>query len=160
MKFWKQQFLRAEFFLSLSLALIFWAWSKYLGGEVLIQMLLWDRRVDIYGTFAGIFGALLGFIITSASIVLGYTENPKLKLVTGSKFYPQLWQVFTSNIRFLGLATGLFMLALVIDNDNNFVHPIFYINFWLFLLILIRLWRAFWVFENIIAIATKPKSNS
>lgn len=156
MNWWKKNFLIAELFLSILLAILVTIWSEYYGRPY-IEYILDNNRSSIYSTLAAIFGALLGFVITAASIVLGYSENEKLSVVTNSLYYPQLWGVFVSNIRVLGLATLISLVSLLIASNDTNIGIVVYLNIWILLLVLLRLWRVIWVLENIIGLITSPR---
>lgn len=128
-------------------AIIFWC-EKY-NGKYVIQNFIGDRCSNIYSTLAGILGALLGFAITAESIVIGLSGNDKLLILRKSKHYETLWKVFTKTIRWLGIATIMALVGILIDNNGLF-NIVFYIFTFFFLLSGVRLFRTIWVLENII----------
>lgn len=110
----------------------------------------------MYGTRASIFGSLLGFTITAASIVLGFSSSPRLRIIRESRHYTTLWKVFGATIRALGLATVLSLVALIFDRDDAPAHTVFYLALFGFFLSCLRIARAVWVLENIISLMATP----
>ncbi len=83
-------------------------WIHYRNGAVVSDRLLAQNRAAVYGTLASIFGSLLGFVITAASIVLGFSGSESLAVVRGSKHYPTLWRSLHCLHTGLGLCNGNF----------------------------------------------------
>jgi hypothetical protein len=79
---------------------------------MLIAQILDSQRGTVYGTLASIFGSLLGFVITTVSIVIAFATHERLAIVRASEHYPTLWKVFMSSIRVLGIATVVAFLGL------------------------------------------------
>lgn len=153
---WEARFLGLEFAVALLLTFLFIAWYYLWAGADQIAALLTNRG-DVYGALAGVCGALLGFVITAVSIVLGYTDNDKLQLVMRSPHGPDLWSVFRSTMKVLAAATIAALLALIFDRRSSPVPLLLFIVFFTALLAAFRVARSIWVFEYIIRIVTaKP----
>jgi hypothetical protein len=159
-EWWKRHFLFVELCLAVMLTACFIIWYAKFGGEASLSSLLKDNRSAIYGTAASVFGSLLGFVITATSIVLGFSASDRLKVLRESKQYTTLWSVFSSTIWALGLATTGAFLALIFDRDSHPVHFLLYIAFFGAVLSFLRVLRAVWVLENIIALLTAPTKQS
>jgi len=117
------------------------------------------NRSGLYGVLTSLWGALLGFTITAVSIVLVFSQDPRLKLVRESAHYPTLWQVFMSAIRILGLATAAGLLALLFDRDPPGGSPrivFFYVVVFFSTLAILRLWRCVWVLDRVVRIVSAP----
>jgi hypothetical protein len=153
-KLWKQHFLAIEFLLSLLSATAFWIWMQHFGGLSIVADLLKSNRAAVYGTLATIFGSLLGFVITAMSVVMGLVSSAQLKIVTGSKHYKQLWDVFTSTTKALGLATIIALAGLIFDRDSAPRWSILEVCVFAFVLCVVRLARCLWVLEMIVRILT------
>lgn len=153
---WRVNFLRAEFWLSVIVAVAFVLWATFGGGSAHIDTLLKGNKGAVYATLASIFGSLLGFTITAVSIVLGFSASEKLGIVRDSAQYPTIWQTFIAAIRALGTATIASLVGLVIDRDSSPVHLVLYVAVWAAILAVLRLVRTVWVFENVIDIVTMP----
>jgi hypothetical protein len=59
-------------------------------------------------------------------------------------------------IRALGLATVVSLAALIVDRDSDPTHWVLYAVVYAVLLSCVRIARAIWVLENIIALITHP----
>jgi hypothetical protein len=113
---WEANFLALEFLAALILAVILFAWSEFFGGNQFLNA-IFSQRSAFYSTLASLFGTMLGFTITAAAIVLGYSTHEKLAIVRQSKHYSDLWNVFKSAMRFLALATLFSLLGFIFDKD-------------------------------------------
>jgi len=155
---WRSHFIAVELGLCAIAGAAFVGWAQYLDGAAAIDGLLAGNRGPVYGTLASIFGSLLGFTITAASIVLGFSSSPRLRIIRNSRHYSTLWKVFGATIRALGFATVVSLAALIVDRDSNPNHWILYAVVFAILLSCVRIARAIWVLENIIALITHPPS--
>ncbi len=154
--FWEANFLRMELLTALALSLALFIWLQVINGGYLLTQILLDIRATLYGALVALFGSLLGFIITSVSIILGYANSDRLEIVRKSKHYKDLWAVFESAIKVLTLATITALFGLIFDKNNKPVNNLIYINVFTTLLSFFRIARCIWVIENIIKIVTKP----
>lgn len=118
-----------------------------------------ERRGLIYGTFAAIFGSLLGFAIAAESIVLGLSGSEHLRIVRESRHYSTLWQVFRWTIRTLALATVAALVALILDRDKAPRTVCLYLSTFFGLLAAVQLARTIWVLEQVVKVVSiaKPK---
>lgn len=151
---WRRRFLVWEGLLTLVVTAGFAWWSLGAGGAGLVNDLLKGNRAAVYGTAASVFGSLLGFIITSASIVFAVSGSERLQILRDSRQYPTLWAVFSAAIRTCGLATAIAFWALIFDQD---VRPISWLQVafvFCCLLAVLRIIRAIWALENIIFLVT------
>src|SRR2546428_8058057 len=64
---------------------------------------LTGAEASIYGTLATIFGSLLGFILTSISIIISLGDSPRLAVIRQSGSNQQLWKIFTSATKWLAV---------------------------------------------------------
>ena len=152
---WEANFLLFELVVSGVLFLAFVGWSELINNRQMLSSISVDSREALYGTFASLFGSLLGFSITAVSIVLGYSTNDKLGIVRQSKRYGDLWNVFKSAIRVLALATAFSLVGLVFDKNIPPSYLLLYLNIFSAILASFRVARCVWVMENIILIVTK-----
>lgn len=117
-----------------------------------------ERRGLIYGTFAAIFGSLLGFAIAAESIVLGLSGSEHLQIVRESKHYSTLWQVFRWTIRTLALATVAALAALILDRDKAPCIVYLYVSVFFGLLAAVQLARTIWVLEQVVKVVATTKT--
>jgi multisubunit Na+/H+ antiporter MnhF subunit len=153
---WSVNFLAAELVAAAVGALVFGLWVWSLGGDSTVNDVLRGNRADLYGVLASIFGALLGFVITTLSIVLGFSTSDRLVIVRDSKHYATLWKVFTASIRALGLATAVAVASLVIDRENHPVSFALVICAFTTLLATARIARSVWILERVVGLVTAP----
>jgi hypothetical protein len=135
-------------------------WGERYGGRTVIDDVLKGNRSAVYGTFATIFGSLLGFVITAVSIVLGFSTSERLAIVRQSKHYPALWRSFTHTIRILGLTTVVSVVALIVDRDSKPVRPLSYAEMAVGFLSILFLCRSIWALERVIDVVAHQPATS
>jgi hypothetical protein len=153
---WRANFLIAEMGLAVLLTGLFVLWVEWWGGLSTVNDALADNRGQVYGVLASIFGALLGFAITTASIVLGFSSSDRLVIVRESRHYGTIWKVFFAAIRTTGLATVVALIGLIVDRDTEPTIAVMYVCFFATALASLRLMRCVWVLENVINLVTAP----
>lgn len=151
-KYWDAHFLLLEGSLAVLLSAGFIIWSWFIDHNATLGLLLDNNRKEIYGALATIFGSLLGFVITTVSIIIGYTNSNRLVPITQSKHYADLWNTYISGIKGLASATILALLGLIFDRNSDPFWPIFYANFFLTVFIILRIGRSIWIFDKILKI--------
>jgi hypothetical protein len=156
-QFYGRHFLWIELGLAVVLAALASIWIEKWGAMKTVDDTLNGNRAAIYTALASIFGSLLGFVITAASIIIGFSSSDRLAVVRQSRHYPMLWRVFVSSIRALALATLVSLVALVLDRDQAVHHLVLYFVIYATLLAVLRLARCVWVLENIIALISRPE---
>lgn len=155
-KFWGEHFLHCEFGASVAITVAFCVVFYWLGLEDDVDSLLKDNRGPLYGALSAIFGSLLGFVITSMSIVIGFSGDERLALIRESRHYPMLWRVFMSAIYWSAFATVVCVLALVFDRDKSPFMPLFCAVFFVSTTFGFRLGRCIWALERLVEIVSKP----
>lgn len=155
-KSWRQRFLEFEFCIAVLVAAGLLAWWKFGAATEVLSDIVKGNRSSIYGTMASLSGSLLGFVIATQSIVLGFSGSERLTILRNSKYYKQLWKVFTSSIRVLGSTTLLWLVALFFDRDASPRPLLLICCLAVTFLALLRLARCVWVLERIVeALTTK-----
>jgi hypothetical protein len=130
-------------------------WTERLHGLHHVESLLEGIRAAVYGALAAIDATLLGFIIATAAIVLGFADSERFVLLRESKQYATLWRVFTSTIRVLAVATLASLAALFLDKENPHTSaPAMLVCALLLALTIVKVARSIWAFEQVILIAT------
>jgi hypothetical protein len=152
-KAWRVRFLDYEAALSQVLAVAFVVVDRTCLASKIDAVLL-QNRSSVYGTLAGIFGSLLGFVITAASILLTFASAPSLKLLRDSPHYATLWRTYKSGIRAMALATVAAVAALVLDRDTSPSRIALYAVVACSLFAAVRLGRCLWILEKVIDIVT------
>jgi len=149
LRLWRLHFLGIESGVAAVASLILLAWVLKTNQ---LPAFLQGNRGAFYGTVASIEGALLGFVIATVTIVMGFSSSPQFAIVRGSPHYQTLWLVFSSAIRALGIATAATLVALLLDRDTGH-------NVWAMMACLgsgiwagLRVWRVVWVLEKSVSV--------
>lgn len=112
---------------------------------------LWisSKTADIYPVIATIAGTLLGFIITSISIIIAFTESDKLKLLRQTKQYNSLFNIYFNTIKSLAITTVIVIIG-ILANSGNII--LFYICLVAVIISALFIWACIWALEQIINI--------
>lgn len=156
MKFWKLNFHWLEPLIVACIAAAVATWLERSGRGWQVECLLRGNRAPIYGALASVFGALLGFVLTAVSIILGFSALPQLALVRESKHYPTLYKAFILTTWVLGAACLSAILALIGDRDDRQWHLGFYAAAVTGLAASVCVVRSVWLLEQIVLIASRP----
>jgi hypothetical protein len=157
---WRKNFLTVELGIATFVTAAVFLWSKYGGGTQALSDIVHGNRSQIYGTLASIFGSLLGFVITALSVVLGLSSSERLNVLRASRYYQQLWDVFTSAIRVLGVSTILWLGALFFDRETAPKPLLLVACLGISFLATLRLARCVWVLERIVEALTLKVESS
>ena len=158
--YWKKNFLGCELIVALLITVGFATWSESFNGLSRIDKVLMGERAAVYGTVATIDGALLGFVIATVAIILGFAQSDRFAVLRASTSYEDLWTTLRSTIRVLAFATVAALVALLVDRETSPNSPALIVCFGFALLAVFRVARSIWVLENVIRIMTKPTSDS
>lgn len=151
---WDAHFLRNEAVLSALATILLIVWSERLGGGTWLWHLLEANRGAIYSTAASLAGALLGFVLTTVTIVSGVISLPAFRRLRSSSQYPTLWRVFSLTLRVLAAVTVIAIVGLIADRDDAPLHWVFYLLAGLAAWGAVLLARSIWILERTLAIAT------
>jgi hypothetical protein len=155
MTYWRQHFLGVELAIATIITVAFGLWVRFAHGPRLVNELIGGQRSVAYGTLATLDGALLGFVIATTAIVLGFAPGDRFEILRNSAHYQTLWRTFTSTIRVLGLATAVAILALLIDRDGKTSTLLMVLCAGTTLLAALRVWRSVWALEGTIKVVTR-----
>ncbi len=111
MKWYRRHVLSVEALAAVTLAGAVGAWLRLADKGKVVDQLLSGNRAAAYGALASVFGALMGFAIATIAIIVSFSQDERMVIVRESKHYRTLWAIFTSAVRFLGLATVLPVIA-------------------------------------------------
>lgn len=154
--FYRRHFLGSELVACICVAAALVAWIEVGHGRRVVNAWLDGDRGAFYGAVAAVDGAMLGFVIATAAIVLGFAASERLEILRGSTHYATLWRVFTSTIRALGLATLATLAALLVDRDTKHNAAAMIVFAGLQCLAIVRIARAVWALEKVIEVVTTP----
>jgi type IV secretory pathway VirB2 component (pilin) len=153
-RWWQARFLLYEWIAALALTLAVASLSEYFSQGAFIESVVEKNRATIYGTLATTFGALLGFAIAAISIIISYAENQRLERLREDKDYATLWLIFTSTIRWSGIASLMALAALIADRDGAALRWMTYAVLFTSLAATFRTIRTIWIIENVVRIVT------
>lgn len=157
---WERYFLGVELALATLATAAFAVWVGAFHGRHVVDAVLAGQRAALYGGLVAVDGALLGFVIATTAIVLGFAQDDRFEVLRNSAYYPMLWRTFTSTIRFLGLATVAALVALLADHDANPNWPAMVACGGTSLIAGLRLARSVWVLEHVIRVVTRTPEGS
>lgn len=104
---------------------------------------------SVYPIIATISGTLLGFIITSVSIIVTFTESEKIKLLKETGYYDKLFKIYFDTIKSLAITTLISIIGIV-SNSENII--------WIYIIMAsvvfsgLLMWASIWALEMIIRI--------
>lgn len=124
--------------------------------ESTLESLVSGRRDALYGTFAGVHGTLLGFVLAALTIVLGYTQLERFDPVRSAGHFPALFGIYLSGVRTGALGLVVSTVALLADRQ---VSP----HAWMTAIVLsvsllsaLRLARVLWVTYRVVDVVSRP----
>lgn len=89
-----------------------------------LNTLVSANKDDIYIIVATISGTLLGFIITSISVIAAFFDSEKLDLIRETGKVEDLFNVFFSTIKFLAITTLIAVVGII---SNYWTILVFYL---------------------------------
>jgi hypothetical protein len=157
---WRRNFLFAELLLAvISTAIVIVVIEAGWPGTGIAGFVSNDEtRRLVYSALASVFGSLFGFAITAASIVLGFSSTPRLRIIHEAGHFTTIWSVFFSTIRAVGLSTILSIVGLIAEQSPMVITYISYALMFAVLLSVLRLMRTVWVLEKTIRLMTTQSS--
>lgn len=154
-KHWARNFLTYELILSILIAICAFFLIKHF--TIDIDNILKQTRLQIYATIASTSGALLGFVITSISILLTMKESPTILILKNSPHYRTVFDVFLSTSRYLAFTSIASLTGILIDKDNSPHIWFFYLILWVVIISILRLLRCLWILEKMIDLSVRNK---
>ena len=152
-----QRFISNDLLIALSISIPLSIWIELLNGKSWIDLLLASNRSIIYSTLTTLNGTILGFIIATATIVIGYIRHPQLFYARESAKFPDIGQFFKNCIRYLGLSTVMSLIGLIGDRDKMPINLIFCLVTFSFILAISSVVRALILFEQILLNVFQPE---
>jgi len=107
-------------------------------------------RTTLYGTASAGCAALLGFVITTATITDAVMQNPQWEAFRKSFAYSQVQDIYFETIRWLGLSTLVFLVFLIADTDAHPQLVCEVISAWLICVLTSRMWRSIDALETLL----------
>jgi hypothetical protein len=110
---------------------------------------------DFINSLPAISATMLGFIITGVSIIVAFFTgtNERLEALKGNPQYGQLFNIYFSTIKYLGLATVIFIMALFIPSAWAALFTV--VVLWAVSISIVRIGRCIWVLRKLVNISGK-----
>lgn len=157
--FYRRNFLSVELVFAALVLAAFVIWAELFHGTPTLERLLHDRRDVIYGTAASIGASLLGFVLATTAIVIGYSQSERMRLVRTSPHYPTLWKIFIAAIRALSSVTVVAIAALILDRKDAPANLLVFLLAGTSILAALRLARCIWILEKVISVIARPEQD-
>jgi hypothetical protein len=152
--FWNRNFLACELAVGICISIVFALWVEVGHGGTITNRLFAGHRSAIYSTVVSLDGVLLGFIIATTTIILGFASGDRFTILRNSRHYPDLWRTLTSTIRFLGIATIVALAALLGSSEADASNILLLLCASTTLIAAIRVARSTWILEKTIKLIT------
>ena len=153
---WSANFLFYDACLVALITLLFIIWVEVFNGKQDVNELFNQNRNNVYAALVSIFGSLLGFIITTMSIITTWTGREQMDKLRRKTLYPQLWDTFYVTVQALAAAVIVSIIALIFDRDGSSKSIIWYFLLFFVLLASVRVYRCVWLLEKLIDMVAGP----
>ena len=153
---YKAHFLMAEFFLAFFLTLALVEAGRWVPALNSALTDLGANDATLYSTLAGLAGTLLGFTITSISIILAIGPIPQLKLLRDSGQMGTVWTVFAQTIGWLAVTTVWSLIGLLLSHGGPVGSIVAVGECGLVILSGVRVYRCVWALSHIVRAALLP----
>lgn len=153
--FWRHHFMWLEPVVVLLLTAGLVWWIECGRGAVVVDSLLEGNRAAIYSALASVFGALLGFVLTAVSIVIGFSAMEQLAIVRDSPHYETLYRIYLHATWILAIATLFALVGLVADRDTRPVNVLLYLILLTSGIASVRVARCVWALEQVVMLVVR-----
>jgi hypothetical protein len=158
--FYNRNFLWLELVIAALTAILFCVCVEFCWTRDEFAEFLKGSRQTVYASIVSLAGSLLGFVIATIPIILGFGQMNRLKIVRESGHYQQIFHIFFQAIQWLSAAIFGAIFAIMFDKDT---HPRAFVTYgmvFLFLAVVVRVFRCVWVLKKITLIATKDAATT
>ncbi|MEV0633357.1 hypothetical protein [Nonomuraea wenchangensis] len=122
------------------------------------NVMLTNRRKEIYAAILGLNGTLLGFIIAAITIALTFVNSPRFEILRRTSQWPRLFGAYTRSMRWAAMASLLSLTALLVDSDTKPNYLAASLCFSAVLFAVLAIARMLWVTEKTVKVAIAAKS--
>lgn len=151
---WQEHYLRLELLSVIVAVSIVVCWSMVFGNKSAIDFFRCGNWNALYQVTASIAVVLLGFSLTTVSLVGVRVSKPEFTILRQSRHYSVLWCTIFSGVRYLGVLAVWSLFGLIADSGNDPVLWIRYVFLFLFVMSAIRVTRSIWITKNVVSIET------
>lgn len=154
---YKKHFLLAELLISILIILLIAFIIQNIWDIENIESWITTNCKSFYPLVATISGTLFGFVITSVSILFVFPDTPSLKRLKQSKSYKDVFIVYLSTIKYLGITLIISVIGLLC---TEYILILFYLLLWSIIISTLRIWRCLWILKNLIDIMIMDKKSN
>jgi hypothetical protein len=155
-----RHFLAIELGIAALIAVLFWAAIQFSWRDDGLAESLKGIRQPVYTSVVSLAGSLLGFVIASIPIILGFGQFNRLKIVRASPHYGEIFRIFFQAIYWLSFAIIWALICIIVDKDETPKVWASFLMVFFFLALVSRVFRCVWVLRKITLIATKEAEAS
>lgn len=116
-------------------------------------------KSQLYGGVFSLAGALLGFVLSAAAMVIAFEELPRFKILKDSGHARSIVVVYFDSMRWLGALTGVSLAALLFDTAASASVAFLYAVGFIALVSALRVYRCIWILKRLAFIAANQKSS-
>ena len=125
------------------------------GAPATLQCVLGPQKEALYRTVATVSGAMLGFSMTVAALVLNRVSDERFDMFRQGRSggnYDTLCKTYTQAVKSLGILTIVSIAALVIDTELSPTHWVLIPAVFSALIALFRVSRSIWILEKLLRV--------
>lgn len=149
MGFWQRQFLFRDTVIALGFALILLA-ALWVVIPAWVSTTVAKGELDTFtATVATIYGALFGFALAAASILISVANRAELDQVRRSVHYPKLWVTLSQTTASLGFACLVALLLLLAEVSDFLATELFGLFVLASAYAIARLTRTVWILHKV-----------
>ncbi|MEU8232839.1 hypothetical protein AB0C12_24935 [Actinoplanes sp. NPDC048967] len=117
-----------------------------------IHEYLAGRRGDVYPAIVGLEGTILGFVMASLTIVIGYASAPRFEILRGTRHWAAIFRSYTIASKWTAVALIYGLVALFADTDDAPNSPLALMLMLSALLAAVRLARVLYITEKVVKV--------
>ncbi|MDR2821540.1 MAG: hypothetical protein LBV53_01125 [Mycoplasmataceae bacterium] len=115
------------------------------------NMFMGEFKSDFYISVSTIGGTLLGFIITTLTIILNFVTAQELKELENAKNTKKdIFKTYISTMKWLTSLTVISLIILILPNFSNII--LSFLSIFIGIVVILRLFWCFWILENLVKI--------
>ena len=152
---YKRYFLKIDTGVAALVTVAFLGFVYVFWGTHAFESSLYGQRQILYSATAQLSGALLGFILAAASIIVVLVPSPRFRILRDSGNYPKVFEVYFRAITWLGITCIVSFIALLADTDPNPKIPLTFVVIFLSLMSASRLGHSIAILRKITKIAAQ-----
>jgi len=157
--FYEKHFGIINLLMAIGMAGVFALADIFTGFGGAVASFLGENHVALFSVLASVYGSLLGFTITTVSILIGFANAKRLTILRSSKHHKTLWKIFTSSIWWLAFATTSSIVTLMLNPASIVGKLAIYLAVFVLFAVTLLIGRCIWVLENIVKMIMSQDSS-